>query len=300
MTKRKSPQWDDLKIFLEVVRQGSVNAASKRLGLDHTTVGRRVAQLESSLGMKLLDRRRDGVSPREEAASLVQHAEYMEGHARAIQLKSTRALSREKATVRIATVEGFASCYLAPRIAKLNQYDEHVEIELVSLQQTVNLGKKEADLFISFFRPALAGLMSQQLAEFKLFLYASPSYLRSRPPICSKADLDEHSFVTYVEDLLHIDAIRWLKDVYEPKHVSFRSTSILSQCHAARGGAGIVMLPTFVADHAKGLKKVLPTLATTSREVWLSARQDQMYAPEIRSVSRFLMDCVAADNGKLA
>ena len=68
-------KWDDLRIFLEVARQGSVHAASKRLKLDHSTVTRRIGKLESLLSVKLLDRSRKGITVREEAQALLKHIE---------------------------------------------------------------------------------------------------------------------------------------------------------------------------------------------------------------------------------
>jgi len=112
-----SAKWDDLRIFLEVARQGSVQAAARRLKLDHSTVGRRIEYLESVLTVKLLDRTRKGVVVREEAKTLLAHIEQMDMHASS--LEDAVAGARATQVVRVATMEGLASCYVARRLLAL-------------------------------------------------------------------------------------------------------------------------------------------------------------------------------------
>ena len=107
-------KWDDLRIFLEVARQGSVHAASKRLKLDHSTVTRRIGKLESLLSVKLLNRSRKGIAVREEAQALLKHIEQMDMHASSLEDTVTRTGNESTQTVRIATMEGLASLYLVP------------------------------------------------------------------------------------------------------------------------------------------------------------------------------------------
>src|SRR5919205_2697655 len=94
--------------------------------------------------------------------------------------------------VRIATMEGIASRYVALRLPLLEHFDANVKIELVSIPQMVDLSRKEADIFLSFFDPHLPGLTSQKIAEFALFLHASESYLRKHGVPSSRSDLGEH------------------------------------------------------------------------------------------------------------
>src|SRR5512140_3166994 len=99
-------KWDDLKVFLEVARQGSVHAAARRLKLDHSTVCRRIGRLESLLAVKLFDRSRKGIAVRHEAQGLLKHIEQMDRHAGSLEDAVARGAIATSQVVRIATMEG--------------------------------------------------------------------------------------------------------------------------------------------------------------------------------------------------
>jgi DNA-binding transcriptional LysR family regulator len=280
-------KWDDLRVFLEVARQGSVHAAAKRLRLDHSTVCRRIDKLESHLSVKLFDRTRRGIVVRSEAHDLLKHVEKMEFHASSLQEVMTRSGADAVQAVRIATMEGIASQYLARRLPALERFGPNITIELVSIPLTVDLSRKEADIFLSFFNPKAQGLTSMHYAEFALHLYASDSYLRQHGTPATREDLVNHTFVGYIDDLLAIHAVRWLDELITAPKMSFHSNSILAQSNAAAGGLGIVLLPTFVAAHATGLRRILPSVSVL-RDVWVSVRSEQRYQSRIKAVTRFL------------
>jgi DNA-binding transcriptional LysR family regulator len=151
----------------------------------------------------------------------------------------------------------------------------------------VDLSRNEADVFLSFFNPRAPGLTSKRVGSVAMHLYCSPAYARRRGTPQTLADLAEHDFVGYIEELLTIDAVRWLDDLVENPRMVFHSNSILAQCNAAIGGLGIVMLPTFVASAAHGLQRLFPDLAV-QRDVWLSVRTEQSHLRRIRTVTKFL------------
>lgn len=270
---------------MEVARQGSVHAAAKQLRLDHSTVCRRIGRLEALLSVKLLDRTRKGIVVREEAQALLAHINKMDMHASALEDSVVR--SEAAQTVRIATMEGIASCYLARCLNALPQFAPNVKLELVSIPQTVDLSRKEADVFLSFFDPKARGLKSMLFGRFSLFLYCSPEYKRRHGLPRDREDLQNHLFVGYIDDLLAIHAVRWLDELVSEPEMSFYSNSILAQCNAAVCGLGIVLLPTFVAAGVSGLQRILPE-ASVQREVWVSVRTEQSHLSRIKSVTRFL------------
>jgi DNA-binding transcriptional LysR family regulator len=280
-------KWDDLRIFLEVARLGSVQAASKRLKLDHSTVTRRIGKLESLLSVKLLDRGRMGIVVREEAKALLKHIEQMDVHAGSLEDAVTRSGTEATQTVRIATMEGLASLYLARCLPALSQFAPNVKIELVSIPQTVDLTRKEADIFLSFFNPKARGLKSALFGKVALFLYCSPDYLRRHGPPRERKDLQKHAFVGYIDDLVAIHAVRWLDEVIAKPTMSFHSNSIIAQCNAAVSGLGIVLLPTFVAAGVTGLQRILPDIVVR-REIWVSIRTEQSHLARNKAVIRFM------------
>jgi DNA-binding transcriptional LysR family regulator len=292
---RGAVKWDDLRVFLEVARQGTVHAAAKKLKLDHSTVCRRIGKLEDLLAIKLLDRSQRGIVVRGGVQQLLDHIESMETHAISIEDALTGSLTVATQTVRVATMEGIASQYLARRIGLLDRFAPNVKVELVSMPQPADLSRKEADIFLSFFNPRLPGLSSRKVADVALFLYCSDAYARVHGLPNSLDDLKDHVFIAYIDDLLAIDAVRWLDDLIKSPKVSFYSNSILAQCNAATAGVGIAMLPTFVAADVPGLMRVIPEQAVVRREIWISVRKEQGALTRIRSVTKFLTHIFEAD-----
>jgi DNA-binding transcriptional LysR family regulator len=292
-------KWDDLRVFLEVARQGSVHSASKRLKLDHSTVCRRISKLESTLSMKLLDRTQRGILLREEARDLLRHIEKMEVHANSLEDVIVNDHSRNIQAVRIATMEGIASRYIARRLPLLERMTPNLKLELVSIPQSVDLSRKEADIFLSFFNPPTAGLANHLIAKFSLYLFCSGKYSAKYGMPRSLDELADHRFISYIDEMVVINAVRWLDDVVENPNVVFHSNSIIAQCSAAIDGLGIVMLPTFCGSDVPELVRVLPDEARVEREVWVSVRVEQSHLKRIRAVMQFLTQAFKHDRAFL-
>ena len=287
--------WDDLRIFLEVARQGGLSQASRHLDLDHSTVSRRVAQLELAMGAKLFERTRSGLVLRPSGRQLLQHAEVIESRALAATASVSPGELHPRGTVRIAMMEGIGSLYLSPRLFPLQSGYPLVKLELVTSAHPFNLSRREADLFLSIFRPSGRGLRVRKIGEFELGLYASPAYLRRHGAPACLEDLERHSFVDYVDDLVAIDAVRYLRDVIDTPRVVFHSNSMIAQQHAAIGGLGLVMLPLFAAAGERRLHRIVMRNLSVKRDLWLSVHRDLQELPRIRVVTKFLSDLVAAD-----
>jgi len=288
-------KWDDLKMFLEVARHGSVHAAARKLKLDHSTVCRRIGRLESLLAVKLFDRSRKGIAVRREAQGLLKHIEQMYRHAGSLEDAFARSKNGQTQVVRIATMEGIASGYLARRLPALQQFGPGVKIELVSIPQAVDLNRKEADVFLSFFNPDARGLKSALFGTFSLFLYCSKEYLRRYGTPRKREDLDAHVFVGYIDDLLAINAVRWLDEVVTAPVMSFHSNSVFAQCNAAVSGLGIALLPTFVGEGVPGLQRILADKVSVQRGVWVSVRTEQSHLSRIKAATQFLKQILARD-----
>ena len=250
---------------------------------------------KSKLSLKLLDRTRKGVVVREEAQNLLKHIEEMDRRANLVDDVTSRDAARAAQVVRIATMEGIASRYLARRLPVLGQIAPGVKIELVSIPQTVDLSRKEADIFLSFFNPKAQGLKSTALGEFALFLYGSEAYTQKHGMPKSGADLANHTFVGYIDELLAVHAVRWLDEVIISPKICFHSNSIIAQCSAAVSGLGIALLPTFVAAGVTELNRILSNQISVRRQVWMSVRTEQNHLAKIKLVSKFLKHIFESD-----
>ena len=290
-----SLDWDDLKVFLHAARGGSLGSAAKRLRVDESTISRRIAHLESTLGVALFERLPSGLRVNEAGDRLLCHAERIESAVIAMHEDVQCGGSRMAGRVRLATMEGIASLYLASRFSRLRQQHPNLTVELLTSPQTVSVNRREADLFLSFFQPAGQGMVSERLGCFQLGLYGSPGYLDQKGTPASPADLARHSFVTYIDDLIQLNSVRWLDDVIKNPPVSFHSNSMIAQMNAAAGGLGLVLLPSFAVVGRDDLVPVLHDRASTVREVWINVHGDLQFVPRIRAVTSFLKAVFKAD-----
>jgi len=289
-----SLDWDDLKVFLHAARGGSLGSAAKRLRVDQSTVSRRIAHLECTMGMALFERLPSGLRVNEAGERLLCHAERIESAIIAMR-EDVQGGSRMAGRVRLATMEGIASLYLASRFSRLRRQHPDLTIELLTSPQTVSVNRREADLFLSFFMPSGLGMVSEKLGCFQLGLYGSRSYFDREGMPENPADLARHSFVTYIDDLIQLNSVRWLDDVIKNPTVSFHSNSMIAQMNAAAGGLGLVLLPSFAADGRDDLVPVLHDRLSTTRELWINVHNDLQFVPRIRAVSGFLKAMFKAD-----
>ncbi|MFD1303172.1 LysR family transcriptional regulator [Methylobacterium marchantiae] len=286
--------WNDIKIFLGAARGGSLAAAAKRLRVDQSTVSRRLANLESALGLALFERLPSGLRLSDVGQRLLRHAEQVESAVISLRHEDHPG-GGIGGRVRLATMEGIASLYLAERLWGLRERHPDLMVDLVTSAQTVYVNRREADLFLSFFRPPGKGLISEQIGAFRLGLYAAPSYLARHGCPADLLALKQHHFVSYVDDLVQVDCVRWLDDLLEERQTVFRSNSMIAQKNAARGGLGLVLLPSFAVTARDDLVPVLHDEAFTTRELWLNVHADLQFAPRVRAVMAFLKGTIASD-----
>jgi DNA-binding transcriptional LysR family regulator len=282
--------WNDLRFFLELSRSGRLVDAGRRLRMDHTTVGRRIAALEASIGAR-------GYALTEAGQRLLAHAEAMETQSIAAQSELSGQDAQLSGVVRLATPEAFGSHFLSPRLGVLLSRHPGLEIELVAETRPLSLSKREADLAVMLRPPETGRLLTTKLCRYRLSLYAAPSYLATRAPLRNIADLAGHDVVTYVDDLLQIPELRSTLEVLRPGHARFRSTSVQAQTAAVRAGLGIGLLHDFAVAHDPGLVRLLPAEVAVWRDLWLVIHEDLRPAARIDVTRQFLVQiCSEAEN----
>ncbi len=287
--------WNDLAVFLALTRHRNLSETARFLGVNHTTIGRRIRALESQLNQRLFERSRLGFLLTEAGHNLLQHAEGMEEHAHSIAVEFSETRAAPGGIVRLATMEALGSLYLAPRMARLYEEQPSVRIELVTASHWINLSKREADLLISFPKPQGRRIEVKKIGEFALHLYATPGYLKERGVPKTIDDLKHHRLIDYIDELVQISAVRWLSDVIHEPPADFRSTSLVAQYNAAAAGLGVAMLPTFVAGNDKRLVRVLERQVVVKRDFWLTVHQDLLHLVRVREVMAFLTKLIEDD-----
>lgn len=266
--------WDNLRYFLELSRAGRLTIAARRLGVDHTTVSRRIQALEKSMGIQLFLRHTTGYTLTEAGRSLVPQVEAMEGASVRIEQVLPNPRDKLSGLVRIGATEGYGTTLLAPQLTGLSQRYPHLHIDLLALPRAVRLSRHEADIVITLERPERGPFIITRLTDYVLRLYASKDYLDSHGPIQKKEDLIHHRFVSYVDDLVFSKELLFLDEVAGSGEVCLRSTSVLAQQETVAAGAGVAILPAFSADVDERLSVVLPGEIHFVRTFWMLMRAE--------------------------
>lgn len=280
--------WNDLKFFLELARQGKLVQAAARLHVDHTTVSRRINALEEQLEVRLFDRSPRGYKLTDAGVRLLPYAETMESSSNLIQQDIAGKDTRLGGIVRVATPEALGAQVIARHIGEFRQDHPDIEIELVAETRRASLSKREADIAISFSRPETGRLVAWKLCDYKVMLYGSEKYLSCHEPIKKPADLAHHDFVSYIDDLLQMPELRYLDATVKNPHVVFRSNNVIAQYNAILQGVGLGMVHCFMAEKSTDLRVVLAKKVTITREYWLLVHEDLRNVARVDAVCQFL------------
>ncbi|PIT05479.1 LysR family transcriptional regulator [Bradyrhizobium nitroreducens] len=284
--------WDDFRFVLAIVRGGSVSAAAKQLGVDHATVIRRVDRLEKHLSAKLFDRRKTGYLLTEAGQRVADSAEAMESTIVANQEQVGGSVARLTGTVRIGAPDGFGTAFLAPRLTPFADRYPDLDLQLVATARLFSLSKREADIAISLTMPKEGRIVGRKLLDYRLGLYAAPTYLDRFPKIASKQDLPQHRFVGYIEELLFTPELDYLPQVSPRISARFRSANLIAQLNATLSGFGIAVLPHFMASDYPQLVAVLPEEISITRTFWMLMHADSKDLARIRAVADYIGEIV--------
>jgi DNA-binding transcriptional LysR family regulator len=260
--------WDDLRVLLAVHQQGSHKRAGRQLGVDPTTVGRRLAALERAVGARLLLRTPDRVQVTPAGLKLVQHAQRMEAEAAAAERALLAEDQRLEGSLRVTAPDGFMHYLLLPALGELRRAHPRLSVDLRADTRVLDLSRREADIAVRLVRPKEPALIARRLGQMRFSLFASQSYLdRAGVPRTLDA-LASHDFIGFDASLDELPQTRWLRRVTAAPRYVVRANTTVAQVVACAEGHGIALLPAFVALREPRLQRLLPRLLGPSREIW--------------------------------
>ena len=277
--------WNDLKFFLEVARCGRVTSAAKRLGVDYTTVSRRIATLENSLGTLLFEKSRNtGFILTSEGQTLRENIQSIEAIMQSACEEITGTDIALSGKVRIDCTEGYGGIFLAPQLTHFQKQYPAISIDLLPVPHFVNLSKREADIAITLERPTRGPFVSTKLCDYRLRLYATADYLEKHEPIRCVNHLPDHSFINYVADLTFSKQLHYLDQFIHQANTPFCTTGAMSQYFACLQGQHLAILPCFIAAQDPRLHAVLPDEVVVINSFWISCHEDFRKLKRIRVI----------------
>lgn len=275
--------WDDVRALLALLRTNSLAGAGRRLGVDRSTMSRRVAALEKALGTKLFLRTRDGLRPAAAAERLRVHAERVEAEMLAFEQAATATGTRASGVVRVATTEAMGAFLVEQGLLDLRREHPDVIVEIIGGNRPVDIARGEAEIAMRLLPLKEAALKARCVARLGFGLYASPTYLKARGTPRDEAALEGHDVLLPSGELSQLPEAKWLM-ARPGARVAFRSSSMPALIAAAVAGHGLVVLTRSWGDVEKQLDQVFPIEQLPRRPLWLVVHPDVAKRPEVRVV----------------
>lgn len=285
--------WDLLRSFLAVARSGKLTLAARRLKIDHSTLSRRILALETSLKAKLFDKSLNGYTLTLEGERLMAEAERVEAAVMTIQSEIAEESAGVSGTVRIGSPDGFGTRFLAPRIGALASRHPDLDIELVANPRSFSLSRREADIAIGLSNPAHARLHTVKLTDYELGLYGSSARSADWQGIADIADLSAYPFVSYIDDLIYTPELDYLPLISRSLTTRIRSSNLLAQAEAIAVGAGLGVLPCFLAEGDPRFVRVLHSRVRLIRTFYMSVHEDLRKLARLKATMDFLRETTA-------
>ncbi|MFC7478019.1 LysR family transcriptional regulator [Dankookia sp. GCM10030260] len=283
--------WDDLRFFLAIARTGSLSAAARELRVTQSTVGRRLASLESGLGTRLLHRTPDGYVPTLAGEAILGQVERVETEVLAVERTTGGHDALLEGVVRVTAVETLASHVLIPAFCALQRGTPEIGIELLADVRHLSLAMREADIALRLTRFEQHDLVTRRIGTMAHGLYASPAYLNRYGAPDFAAGCPGHRLVTGLDGAEVTQAARWMTEAAPRAAVALQTDSPEAQLQAALCGEGMACLSRLRGDaFGAALLRLRSPWPQAVVEIWLAVHKDNRRTPRIRLV----LDAVTA------
>lgn len=289
--------WNDLQDFLAIARAGQLSRAAALMGVDATTVGRRLRRLEARLGRTLFEQTREGQVLTEAGEALLAQVEAM---SRAAERIADPAGDRAEVSglLRVSVSEGFGTWLIAEHLHDFAARHPAVTVDLVATNGFLSPSKREADCAVLLARPRQGPVVAAKLADYRLHLYASRDYVERNGAPTRATLARDHRLIGYIPDLLYSPELRYLHEIDPALAPTLRSSSIHAQARLVASGAGVGVLPHFIAGNDPALVRVLPDVAI-ARAFWLVTHRDTRRLRRVRAFRDWLVELVSTHRARL-
>ncbi len=283
-------EWDDLKFVLAVSRKGSALGAAKHLRVNQTTVTRRLARLEATLGAELFERHQNGYAPTGLGRVVADAAARVETELDG--LESTIAAGKRTiaGSVRFTCPETIGNHLLAPWLRDFRPLYPDVRIEVINADRTLDLSKGEADVAMRVGMPPTgAGIVARRLPDCLWSAYTSRAYARERGMPSGPRALRGHALVGLEGEQARLPSALWFEKLVGPERISVRCNSLSNALHSLRAGLGVGMMPCVIAETEPELVRCFPPPRELNAETWVIVREEVKSAPHVRAFVDFLV-----------
>lgn len=289
----KTLEWSDLQFFVAVCERGSVGAAAQALRVNHSTVLRRIANLERTLSVRLFDRLPRGYALTEQGRALEASIAGVQEQVDAAQRRLTGVDLALGGTIRVTAPDTLSQVFLLPLLAQFQAAHPAVRLELVAGNSFLNLTQREADVAVRGSNRPPENLVGRRAGVIRTALYGSRAYLESLDRKHTAAD---YRWVGHDPALSHLESAKWMTKHVAPERVVLRVDSLVAMAQAVAAGVGVGWLLCPLGDAREELQRIEPPRADLDTQIWVLTHPDLKRVARIRALTDFLHERLSSDS----
>lgn len=282
--------WDDFRLIKAIIDARSLPGAATRLGLNHSTVFRRLGQIEAGLGLTLFERHRSGYVATPAGEEMAALAERVDNEISAFALKLAGQEIKPAGDLRVTTNDTLLVDLLTPIFAGFLQSCPDIRLDILSGNQALNLSKRDADVAIRATDKPPETLVGRRTARIAWALYGRAADVTEPNPPAMDA-LWQRRWVSLGEEFAMVKTVRQVLQHVPPERIVYRLNTVLGLAEAVEAGIGIGYLPCFIADRRPGLLRLAAPDPDLAADLWLLTHPELRHSPRVR----LFMDHVAAE-----
>jgi len=278
--------WDDLRFFLALAREGTVSGAGRSLNVKHSTVARRIAAFEELLGSRLFDRMHSGYAMTQVGENLMPHAQGIEELVNAADREVFGMDAQLSGSLKLAASYDVFSRLITPELHIFMKNYPAIELQLVSSTGLVDLGSRQADIALRLSPKPPEYLLGREIVPLSHGVYASEHYLLDRP--------SQDKLVLWGHDK---EMPEWVVDHFPEATVAVRATEIMTMMEAVKNHLGLARMPCYAADAEPSLRRLDVSLTPSNWGVWVLSHADLRSTARVRACREFLIEIIEKQRG---
>src|SRR6266545_7676438 len=278
--------WDDFRYVKAIADTRSLGGAAAALGVNHSTVFRRLGQIEKQLGSRLFERGRGGYALTPSGEEMVELAERVGDDITSFERRITGRDLRPSGELRITTTDTVLLYLLTEVLVGFRHAYPEIVIDIVVSNAMLNLSKRDADVAVRATYHAPDTLASRRIARIAWAVFGAKGMAGT--PFDPRSDLTRHTWVAFADHIAIARASKWLRDHgVDEECVVYKVNTMLGIAEAVAGGVGLALLPCFIGDGAPGLAQLTPPLPELEGELWLLTHPDLRNTARVRAFIDF-------------
>lgn len=287
--------WDIFRLIIAVADSGSAVAAAARLGVNPSTVLRRIAKFEEKNGIRLFDRRQTGYTPTLQCAAVVETARLMEQNVNDISRDILGSDLRLEGTVSFTTTDTFLESLLAPSLAQFARLQPQIRVEVTVTNSRLNLTRHDADVALRASSQPPESLIGQRISSLEFGIYGEHHWVEQESLSTKNVQLQSLPWIGAGESLSGSPVGKWIAENVPESAIVLSVDTFPAMMACAEAGTGLAVLPCCLGDRKATLTRIGEPVAAMRSSLWLLTHKGYRNAARVRAFVDFIAPALRAN-----